>query len=249
MTSHAKKALSIAIETAIGSGLARDEVLRAVVKAFEGRDTGVDRDRSRVELVYEIIPEGLTTVALFSKHHGVRLVAIRGWLNEGKLERRGFVKSGHSQSFAVLFDEAQASKLMTNNGTASLPGPDLVYDELPDGLMDLPTAAKKYGLNIQLVRSWIRGGKLECRGRFNPPGRPFSSAVISEPDLKGLAENYRESRNKREAKGYAEEPVHFELPEGLIDLPAACKNMASPQRRRTFGYSTASCPVWANSVA
>ena len=50
------------------------------------------------------------------------------------------------------------------------PAADVVYDELPDGLIDLNTAAELHGCKVQTLRSWVK------RGRLAPKGRLKSSA-------------------------------------------------------------------------
>ncbi len=47
-------------------------------------------------------------------------------------------------------------------------GPDYlpIYTELPEGLIDLPTAAVDYGCTVQRFRAWIRRGHIQPRGRL-----------------------------------------------------------------------------------
>ena len=45
---------------------------------------------------------------------------------------------------------------------------DVIYEpgELPDGLIDLPSAAKKYGIPVGTLRAWVHRGKLPRCGRL-----------------------------------------------------------------------------------
>ena len=45
---------------------------------------------------------------------------------------------------------------------------DVIYEpgSLPEGLIDLPSASKKYGISVKTLRSWVDRGKLPRRGRL-----------------------------------------------------------------------------------
>ena len=61
--------------------------------------------------------------------------------------------------------------------------PDAVYDALPPGLIDIPTAARTYNVPRRTLQGWIRRGHLGCRGRLkgSAPGGGF--LVIEEQEL------------------------------------------------------------------
>ena len=59
-----------------------------------------------------------------------------------------------------------------------------IYDELPDGLIDLSRASKKYGCTTDRMRKWIYRGQLEERGRLRGPGKNGGSIVVCERELK-----------------------------------------------------------------
>ena len=53
-----------------------------------------------------------------------------------------------------------------------LPKPEeVVFDTLPDGLIDLPTACKKYGVNVQTANGWMRHGFIPRLGKIRAPGK------------------------------------------------------------------------------
>ena len=62
-------------------------------------------------------------------------------------------------------------------------GPDTVYTELPPGLIDLPSAVKKYGLILSTVHDWIRHGRIKPQGRLKAPARGGGYLVVREEDL------------------------------------------------------------------
>lgn len=66
------------------------------------------------------------------------------------------------------------------SGTDDLP----IYTELPEGLIDLPTAARKYGCHLQRFYMWVHRGHLQCRGRLRAPSRGGGYIVVSEEELK-----------------------------------------------------------------
>ena len=60
-----------------------------------------------------------------------------------------------------------------------------VYERgaLPDGLIDLPTASRKYGVNGSTMRRWVISGKIPSRGRLKAPARGGGYLVLSEAEL------------------------------------------------------------------
>ena len=43
---------------------------------------------------------------------------------------------------------------------------DSVFDELPEGMIDLPTAAEKYGVPKRNLQAWVYRGRLQSYGRL-----------------------------------------------------------------------------------
>ena len=58
-----------------------------------------------------------------------------------------------------------------------------IFDELPDGLIDLTEAAKRYRKSAGVLRQWVYRGHLEEIGRLRSRGRNGGSIVIREADL------------------------------------------------------------------
>ena len=71
---------------------------------------------------------------------------------------------------------------VARNGLATETPPkeagDVIYEpgELPDGLIDLPSAARKYGIPVRTLGSWVHRGKLPRRGRLK--GRAAGGGYI-----------------------------------------------------------------------
>ena len=53
------------------------------------------------------------------------------------------------------------------NGVHAMEPGDVIYEpgELPEGLIDLPSASKKYGIPVRTLQTWIKRGKLPKCGR------------------------------------------------------------------------------------
>ena len=58
---------------------------------------------------------------------------------------------------------------------------DVIYEpgNLPDGLIDLPTASKKYGIKVGTLRQWVHVGKLPRKGRLRAPS-PGGGYIVTE---------------------------------------------------------------------
>ena len=62
-------------------------------------------------------------------------------------------------------------------------GPDTIYTELPPGLIDLPSAAKKYSINRGTIRHWVKRGNVPSQGRLKGAARGGGYLLIREDDL------------------------------------------------------------------
>ena len=58
-----------------------------------------------------------------------------------------------------------------------------VFDALPDGLIDLPSAQKKYRCTRARFQNWILKGQITVRGRLKGPARGGGYLVFSEEDV------------------------------------------------------------------
>ena len=64
-------------------------------------------------------------------------------------------------------------------GTDYLP----IYTELPEGLIDLPTAAKEFGCSVHRIRGWVRRGHIPIKGRLKAGAPGGGYFVVSKADL------------------------------------------------------------------
>ena len=77
--------------------------------------------------------------------------------------------------------------------TPSEPEGAVIYDELPPGLIDLPSASKKYGINLKTATGWLRRGRIPRMGRIRAPGRGDGYNVTCETasaEMARLPKNY-----------------------------------------------------------
>ena len=68
-------------------------------------------------------------------------------------------------------------------GRFPLPDDALIYREVPEGLIDLPTAVKKYGLKTRTVQDWVSQGHVAVHGRLRAPARGGGYLVVNEEEL------------------------------------------------------------------
>ena len=82
---------------------------------------------------------------------------------------------------------SMGATVAADTGQPELPGfedPGLpIYDELPDGLIDLATAAERYGCKPHRIYMWVYRGRLQERGRLRGPGKNGGAIVVCENDL------------------------------------------------------------------
>ena len=68
---------------------------------------------------------------------------------------------------------------------------DVVYDELPDGLIDIPSAAKLYDCDTGRLRMLVRRGTLISRGRLKAPAYGGGYLLVDRQELAEAMANPR----------------------------------------------------------
>lgn len=78
-----------------------------------------------------------------------------------------FQEEGLSLDEMASMITAATEKQQSANGAHPKEPGDVIYEpgELPEGLIDLPSASKKYGIPGSTLRNWVQRGKLPRRGR------------------------------------------------------------------------------------
>ncbi len=78
---------------------------------------------------------------------------------------------------------------------------DVVYEpgNLPEGLIDLPGASKKYGIPVKTLRSWIHRGKLPRRGRMRARSPGGGYIVTEQAAILYCRDNPRKTGRKKRA--------------------------------------------------
>ena len=59
----------------------------------------------------------------------------------------------------------------------------VIYEKLPPGLIDLPTARDRYGKNIAAMREWVKKGHVRKVGLRRAPARGGGYIVVDEGQL------------------------------------------------------------------
>ena len=60
---------------------------------------------------------------------------------------------------------------------------EIIYAEVPEGLIDLPSAAEKYACRIPTLRQWVLRGHLKVYGRLRAPAPGHGYLLVSEREL------------------------------------------------------------------
>ena len=60
---------------------------------------------------------------------------------------------------------------------------DIIYTELPTGLIDLPSAARKYDLNRRTIRDWVIKSHLKVYGRLKGSAKGGGFLLLKESEL------------------------------------------------------------------
>ena len=108
--------------------------------------------------------------------------------NQLREEIRAALSSGTLTESEILQMVSTAEPPAATNGHApaepATGADDLpIYTELPEGLIDLPRAAKKYDCKGPTLRTWVHRGHLKSMGRLRGSSPGGGYLVVSEADL------------------------------------------------------------------
>ena len=94
-----------------------------------------------------------------------------------------------AERISDVVDLDDAATLMAEAPSAEQPPEDegvVIYDELPLGLIDLPSASRKYGCAIGRLRVWVQRGRLKSYGRLKAPSPGGGYIVVEKEALVAL---------------------------------------------------------------
>ena len=60
---------------------------------------------------------------------------------------------------------------------------DAIFDELPEGMIDIPTAARKYDCPLGRIRNWVNRGRVKTYGRWKAPAPGGGYLFMKESDF------------------------------------------------------------------
>ena len=203
---EAMERVSVAVAEALESGVSEEDLQTLFFSsAAAGNGSGEpEHPGYDPEAVYSVLPEGLIDVPSASKKYNLQDDTIRAWVRKGQVKLCGRLKGPATGGGFLLVVEEELvaymsaprnkggrprffSSATSGNGSGepdhSEYEPEPVYDELPPGLIDLPSAARKYGIPRRTIQTWIRTNKVRSCGRLKGSARGGGYLLVDEGDL------------------------------------------------------------------
>ena len=102
-------------------------------------------------------------------------------------------EDGLSEAEMANMITAVESEISSTNGVHPVDTGDVIYEpgQLPEGLIDLPSASKKYGIKPATLRMWVQRGRLPRRGRLRGPSPGRGYIVTVEAAIEHCRDNPR----------------------------------------------------------
>ena len=172
--------LRTAIRAALASGVSERDILSMVTVTASELDTNGHGGNGHDLPVFTDLPDGLIDLPTAADRYGHSRQLLWQWVTQGRLPERGLLRRPGSTVANIVVAEGD---LVERCKTTSVVADDdlPMYDELPPGLIDLPSAAKKYGCKGSRLRGWVHRGHLLVRGRLRAPqGTGYSLVLESE---------------------------------------------------------------------
>ena len=172
--------LRTAIRAALASGVSERDILSMVTVTASELDTNGNGGNGHDLPVFTDLPDGLIDLPTAADRYGHSRQLLWQWVTQGRLPERGLLRRPGSTVANIVVAEADLVEQCEPTSVAS--DDDLpMYDELPPGLIDLPSAAKEYGCKVSRFHGWVKRGHLRVRGRLRAPqGTGYSLVLESE---------------------------------------------------------------------
>ena len=97
-----------------------------------------------------------------------------------------------AERISDVVDLDDAATLLAEALGAEQPSEDegvVIYDELPLGLIDLPSASRKYGIAVSTIRNWVNRGHLHKKGLRKAPAQGGGYIAVDERALQSHIAN------------------------------------------------------------
>jgi predicted DNA-binding transcriptional regulator AlpA len=174
--------LRTAIRAALASGVSERDILSMVTVTASELDTNGHGGNGHDLPVFTDLPDGLIDLPTAADRYGHSRQLLWQWVTQGRLPERGLLRRPGSTVANIVVAEADL-KEPTKNGDQDLDGDLPIFNELPAGLIDVPTAVKQFGCQNSTLRRWIAKGLLPAHGRLRAPAPGGGYLVVSEEEL------------------------------------------------------------------
>ena len=188
-TEDLRGAIDYALDAGVDVGtiaeMVAERILLATPQCAPNGHAAVEPETNGQELrVFTKLPDGLIDLPTAVDKYGRSRQVIWNWISQGRLVERGLLRQPGSTVANLLIAEADLVQYMHNTHSKFEPDRELpIYETLPEGLIDLPTAAKKHGLSLRNMSRWVQKGQVKLQGRLRAPAAGGGYIVVSEADL------------------------------------------------------------------
>lgn len=112
-----------------------------------------------------------------------------------------FRQDGLSLDDMASMITAAKNESQPSNGAQPKDPDDVIYEpgELPEGLIDLPSASRKYGIPVKTLRSWVHRGKLPRCGRLKARAAGGGYIVVQDAMIQYCRDNPLKTGRKKRA--------------------------------------------------
>ena len=110
-----------------------------------------------------------------------------------------------ADEMASMITAADNTERSPGNGSVHPTGPDdVIYEpgNLPEGLIDLPSASKKYGVPVRTLQTWVKRGKLPKCGRLRAKAPGGGYILTVEAEIEHCRDNPRKRGPKQSIQSF-----------------------------------------------
>ena len=201
MTNSSAEWLRSAINNALAAGITRREIFTMVAAAPppppfpSGRNTPWTGDPANI--VYDEVPAGFMTLHEASKKYNVRYNTLSVALFRGYIPKAGRIRGYGQGGLKHLVSEAAVRHYLKLEPEEITSEPDNkpearprliqrdlpLYEEIPEGLIQLTEGARKYGVPSSKLHTWLRSQRLTHMGYLRGKSPQGGYVLLVEAEL------------------------------------------------------------------
>ena len=162
--------------------------LSSAIETFQARQESLpDYDACNPNPIYDEVPEGLIDLPSAARIFNLSAATLHTWTRKRHIHIYGRLRASAPGGGLLLLKESEIAACI--DSPKSKEGRPKVFDELPAGTIDIPSASRKFGIPIPTLHRWMKKGHIKSMGRLKGFSRGGGLHILIEVDIQRVIDN------------------------------------------------------------